>query len=123
MNEQEEFGLLANLDIAIAEGDAHAIRDEFYQLMKVNDVIKERVQDLELQLAMVQFDRDCLLQESACSNNTTRGTIEPEDQWLVQRLVENGIPRDRKLQAVKFIKDQTKWSLMECKKWVEQHFF
>ena len=120
MEKQINLRLLDLLTTDMSTEQVERIRIHVEILIDGYHKAQTQVSDLELELASVRFDRDCLIAEH---RNQPGAMAEASVEELVERLTDAGIPRDQKLYACKFIKQCTGWSLLESKKWVEANYF
>ena len=115
------------LEAELTADEIERIRLHVEILIDGYDKAISRVSDLELELASIKFDRDCLSVERQQLQDQLRnqpgGMTDASVEDLVNRLIDAGIPRDQKLSATKFIKKCTGWPLMESKRWVEANYY
>ncbi len=127
MEKQINLRLVDRLTGALTTEEVEQVRLHVEILIDGYHEARSQVSDLELQLASVKFDRECLIAEHREFKRLMRdqpgGMAGASVAELVERLIDAEIPRDQKLTATKFIKKCTGWSLMESKRWVECHYF
>lgn len=116
--------LLDSITTDLTESKAKQIRLHLETFIESYHAAQKRISDLTDQLTHANFDRECLAAEKLELEELVQNlTEEPEDELLIAGLIEQGIPRDEKIAAVKFVKSRTGWSLKDSKKWVEEHYY
>ena len=127
MEKQVNLQLVDRLTGALSIEEVEKVRLHVEILIEGYHEARSQVGDLQLELASVKFDRDCLTVEHSKLKERLRdqpgGMAEASVAELVERLIDAEIPRNQKLPAVKFIKKCTGWSLMDSKRWVESHYY
>lgn len=114
---QSRLGHLDTVDLRYIKRTLRFFSREYHD-------IRDQNSDLKLALAAARFDRDCLLSEKDALKAAHAALGKSATQRdVLEKLIASGIPRDRKIAAIKFVRSHTGWGLREAKEWVEQHYF
>lgn len=122
MDKQSTGRLLDSITTNLSEADVANIRLHMETLIERYHAGQNRIGDLEAELAYANFDRECLEAEKLELEVQLGATDDADDEALIAELMKEGIQRDEKIAAVKYVRSRTGWTLMDSKTWVEEHY-
>lgn len=125
MDKHSTQRLVDSITPNMSPADVDRVRLHLETLIERYHAGQDQIGELEAELAYANFDRKCLEAEKRELETDLIAATEDEDdavEELIAELIKEGIQRDEKIAAVKYIKGRTGWSLLESKKWVEAHY-
>lgn len=122
MDKHSTKRLLDSIRKNLNDADVRRIRFHLETLIESYHTAQERISALEGELAYANFDRECLEDEKLELEIALGATDDGDDEQLIVELIKEGIQRDEKIAAVKYVKKRTGWSLTDSKTWVEEHY-
>ncbi len=122
MDKHSTQRLLESITPNLSAEDLERVRFHLETLIEGYHSAQGRIGELETQLAYANFDRECLEAEKLELEVQLGSTDDGDDEQLIAELIKEGIQRDEKVQAVKYVKKRTGWSLTDSKTWVEENY-